>query len=162
MSRTMVEQSPLPSMPSIERPKTPSTSSPNTPPDEYDLPLKYSEPLYTEIRLDLPPFPKLPSSSTSKSRSRAHTITSFLPSHRRSGSSPPAVPTTSPPRKSKPPPSDSGNKGDSSLMKLGRSSRQGKKRSTTIGALAVAPAVMILKAELFTPQERKDDGSGRR
>lgn len=114
-----------------------------------------TEPLFTEINIPLPPLPK----PVSILRQRAHSLQSFRPfQHRRgpsidsntskaskasSTSSTSSATSASRPRKG-------------SLIKSRETAaamdlRKGHKRSRTIDALAVVPAVLVLRAELFTP-----------
>ncbi|KAF2260060.1 hypothetical protein CC78DRAFT_547828 [Lojkania enalia] len=110
---------------------------------------KYEEPLYTEIRIPLPPVPKQYKKGymdPTKPRSRAHTLSSFLPfqhHHRTSSSSS----TKSDPETSKE---------GSVVGSLKNSVVKGRKRGQTLEALAVAPAMLMLKTELFTPAEKRD------
>jgi hypothetical protein len=108
------------------------------------------EPLYTEIRIPLPKIAQ-PPTSTSTSRYRAHTLaSSFSPFHKRRSSSPSAGKNL---EKEKEKRASTG-----SMMKdlVTR-----KKRSGTVDALAVLPAVLIMSAELFTPEEEeKKNGKG--
>ncbi|KAF2634483.1 hypothetical protein P280DRAFT_239330 [Massarina eburnea CBS 473.64] len=115
---------------------------------------KYSstdEPLYTEINIPLPSLPKQkPSSVASTSRSRAHTLHSFRPWHRRSSSTDSACSKSSAgsseawPRIRK----EVKSKDVARAMDL----MKGRRRNGTIDALAVVPTVLVLSAELFTPE----------
>ncbi|KAF2475523.1 uncharacterized protein BDR25DRAFT_310880 [Lindgomyces ingoldianus] len=111
-------------------------------------PIHYEEPLYTEIRIPLPPIPQRPSSTpASKSRHRAHTLSSLSPFHRRRPSSPEKAGPGS---------------CESPAAAMMKSLTVGRKRSGTVDALAVVPAVLVLSAELFTPgQEGGKKGVGR-
>ncbi|KAF1972694.1 hypothetical protein BU23DRAFT_599463 [Bimuria novae-zelandiae CBS 107.79] len=114
---------------------------------------KYEEPLYTEINIPLPVIPK-PKVDTGK-RQKSHSISTFKPFHHRGSSS------------------DSTRKSGEEWPRIKKElkSREvaaamnlaGKhRRSATIDALAVVPAVLVLSAELFTPGERqKRKGCGK-
>jgi hypothetical protein len=124
-------------------------ASPNSEDDE--------NPLYTEINIPLPAVPAPPKESKQslspppKSRSRAVSLSSFSPFHRRSSSS------TSSGRASEEWPrikKEVKNKEVAAMMNLSHQSK--RTRSGTIDALAVVPAVLVLSAELFTPGQEKD------
>ena len=149
-------------------PTTPSDldSSPLATPEPQHAELNFGEPLahhdsplYTEINIPLPALPQPPSgveavsspatahlASPSQSRSRAHTVHSISPfqRHRNRSSSPEEARSERPqqPRQQHP------NHHGLSLRTLAR----GRSRSGTIDA-AIIPAVLVLKAELFTPSE---------
>jgi hypothetical protein len=124
-------------------------ASPNSEDDE--------NPLYTEINIPLPAVPTPPKESKQslspppKSRSRAVSLSSFSPFHRRSSSS------TSSGRASEEWPrikKEVKNKEVAAMMNLSHQSK--RTRSGTIDALAVVPAVLVLSAELFTPGQEKE------
>jgi hypothetical protein len=134
----------------------PSTiTPPSSPPAHSDLlPLgtpeqswskpEYPLPLYTEINIPLPASPGSmsdPLSSTNpKSHRSLHSLSPF--SHRRRASSPAASPEhVRESRKPEP------RRIELSMRDV---TKGGKKRSGTIDA-AIVPAVMVLRAELFTP-----------
>jgi len=129
---------------------TESSSSDYSPPTP---PLSDSgEPLYTEIRIPLPRIVQPPSSTsrsppTSTSRSRAQTLaSSFSPFHRRRSSSP-SVKKDLEKEKEK-------RISTGSMMKdlVNR-----KKMPGSVDALVVLPAVLVLSAELFTPEEEEEE-----
>lgn len=147
----------LPSSPEMEakRPQTPASPDHPPSPSLSEAPIspplkKYTEPLYTEINIPLPPVPKpkakpLPP-STSPSRPRAHSLASFRPFHRRGSSADSGVGKEEAwPRIKK----EVKSKEVAAAMSPARRDR----RSGTIDALAVVPAVLVLSAELFTPGE---------
>jgi hypothetical protein len=136
-----------------------SDASPLMSPEwKYDA----EEPLYTEINIPLPRLPKhkRADSIMSISRPRAHSLHhSFRAFHRRGSSSD----TTASKR------SAAGDEPWPRIKKEVKSKevatamniRKGHRRSSTIDALAVVPAVLVLSAELFTPGEgRKTKGRG--
>ena len=145
-----------------------STSAVTTPnaapePSSFVIPLASpnfeddENPLYTEINIPLPTVPAPPKESKQslspplKSRSRAVSLSSFSPFHRRSSSS------TSSGRASEEWPrikKEVKNKEVAAMMNLSHQSK--RTRSGTIDALAVVPAVLVLSAELFTPGQEKD------
>lgn len=110
---------------------------------------KYEEPLYTEINIPLPPLPKakVHSDHTGK-RPKAHSVSSFRPFHRRGSSSESTRKSGEEwPRIKK----EVKSREVAAAMNLaGRRHRGG-----TIDALAVVPAVLVLRAELFTPGIKK-------
>ncbi|KAF2621981.1 hypothetical protein BU25DRAFT_426090 [Macroventuria anomochaeta] len=124
-------------------------------------------PLYTEINIPLPAVPAPPKqapqslSPPPKSRSRAVSLSSLSPFHRRSPSISSSGRTSEEwPRIKK----EVKNKEVAAMMNLNHQSK--RNRSGTIDALAVVPAVLVLSAELFTPGQgnegrRKDSGVGR-
>lgn len=130
-------------------------------------------PLYTEINIPLPAVPAPPRQSQQsqrslqslsppvKSRSRAVSLSSLSPFHRRSSSiSASGRASEEWPRIKK----EVKNKEVAAAMNLNHQSK--RTRSGTIDALAVVPAVLVLSAELFTPGQtnegrRKDSGVGR-
>ncbi|KAF2707883.1 hypothetical protein K504DRAFT_458370 [Pleomassaria siparia CBS 279.74] len=142
------------------RPTSPtSTESMSSPPLTKSVPSPtIEEPLYTEIRIPLPRLAQQPpswskskskspytSACTSTSRSRAHTIASSLsPFHKRISSSPGA-------RREQ---------GSNDAKNVTRDLASRKKRAETVGALAVLPAVLMLSAELFTPEEKDRNEKG--
>ncbi|KAH6841981.1 hypothetical protein CUC08_Gglean007462 [Alternaria sp. MG1] len=158
--------------------------------------LQYEGPLYTEINIPLPHIPAPPTTSsasprlstsaasctsdttTEKRRGRSRTLSSLSPFRHRSSSSAsnpissPTSPTLSPSRNSEEWPRIRRDivksREVNAMMNLRHQSKRG--RSGTIDALAVVPAVLVLSAELFTPEEengrggregRKDSGVGR-
>ncbi|KAF2737452.1 hypothetical protein EJ04DRAFT_510320 [Polyplosphaeria fusca] len=124
--------------------------------------IQHDEPLYTEINIPLPPLPKQFANKTSlapespKPRSRSHTLHSMLPFHHRRSSSTESEKAV---KFKHFPDMDSESSNDtphtaSSIKSIIR----GRRRNQTVGAgaLAVAPAVLMLRAELFTPGEERD------
>lgn len=106
---------------------------------------RYEEPLYTEINIPLPPLPKpkVNPMLTGK-RPKSHSISSFRPFHRRGSSSDSTRKSGEDwPRIKK----EVKSREVAAAMNLTSRSR----RSGTIDALAVVPAVLVLSAELFTP-----------
>lgn len=142
--------------PEPQTPTTPTTplapATPETDASPFASPEpKYEEPLYTEINIPLPPLPKQKPSP--KSRSRAHTLHSLKPFHRRGSSSDSTSKGEEWPRIKK----EVKSKEVAAAMNLTTRHR----RSGTVDALAVVPAVLMLSAELFTPGEgvkRKNGG----
>lgn len=118
---------------------------------------KYEEPLYTEINIPLPPLPKpKANSSVTGKRQKSQTISSFHPFHRRGSSSDTANKSVEDwPRIKK----EVKSREVAAAMSL--TSRH--KRSGTVDALAVIPAILVLSAELFTPSDgtKKKDRSGK-
>ena len=128
--------------------------------DEEPTPLsspepRYEEPLYTEINIPLPPLPKpkVNPMLTGK-RPKSHSISSFSPFHRRGSSSDSTRKSGEEwPRIKK----QVKSREVAAAMNLTSRSR----RSGTVDALAVVPAVLVLSAELFTPgdgEKKKGDG----
>lgn len=135
----------------------------------------HSEPLYTEISIPLPRLPSPPRNSTSSlspppqthTRTRGRSLSSLSPFNRARSSSTSTTDRVSEewPRVR---PSILKNREVATAMDLGHQSKRG--RSSTVDALAVVPAVLVLSAELFTPGgeeggvaegRRKDSGVGR-
>ncbi|KAH4257105.1 hypothetical protein HBI04_152730 [Parastagonospora nodorum] len=132
------------------------------------------EPLYTEINIPLPRLPSPPQTPTnpsqefqlsppsstlspppSHSRSRSRSLSSFsLSPFRSRSSSTSTTATTTPERLVKP--SILRSREVAAAMDLEQKGRRG--RSSTIDALAVVPAVLVLSAELFTPGGEKSGG----
>lgn len=145
-------------MDSTEEPQThnPTTLPTITPQPEpftiSDLQPSPQEPLYTEINIPLPQLQKpRPSSSYSTLRNRAHSLhPSFKPFHRRGSSSDSSSSTQgyAAPRPVREEPVVKSRE-VAAAMDL----RKRHRRSRTVDALAVVPAVLILRAELFTPGE---------
>jgi hypothetical protein len=122
------------------------------------------EPLYTEINIPLPrlptPPPQTPASPSinrnclspppTHSRSRSRSLSSFSLFRPRSSSTSSSQTSQSidvPDRLVKP--SILKSREVAAAMNLGHQSKRG--RSSTVDALAVVPAVLVLSAELFTP-----------
>ncbi|QRC95888.1 hypothetical protein JI435_055270 [Parastagonospora nodorum SN15] len=132
------------------------------------------EPLYTEINIPLPRLPSPPQTPTnppqgfqlsppssslspppSHSRSRSRSLSAFsLSPFRSRSSSTSTTATTTPERLVKP--SILRSREVAAAMDLEQKGRRG--RSSTIDALAVVPAVLVLSAELFTPGGEKSCG----
>ncbi|KAF2998279.1 hypothetical protein E8E13_006936 [Curvularia kusanoi] len=119
------------------------------------------DPLYTEINIPLPAVPAPPKESNKtlspppKSRSRAVSLSSLSPFHRRSSSVSSSVSSSG--RSSEEWPrikKEVKNKEVAAMMNLNHQSK--RNRSGTIDALAVVPAVLVLSAELFTPGQEND------
>ncbi|KAH4932412.1 hypothetical protein HBI30_178270 [Parastagonospora nodorum] len=122
------------------------------------------EPLYTEINIPLPRLPSPPQTptnpppgvsaiTTNRSRSRSLSAFSLSPFRSRSSSTSTTA-TTTPERLVKP--SILRSREVAAAMDLEQKGRRG--RSSTIDALAVVPAVLVLSAELFTPGGEKSCG----
>ena len=138
-------------------PTSPTTplpySDPASPPSK-----KPTEPLYTEINIPLPPLPSpKPKSrpfSPPPSRLRSHSLASFHPFHRRGSSVDSGVGKEEAwPRIKK----EVKSKEVAAAMDFRRRDR----RSGTIDALAVVPALLVLSAELFTPGEEGKKREGK-
>ncbi|KAF2008044.1 hypothetical protein P154DRAFT_14473 [Amniculicola lignicola CBS 123094] len=156
-SPAAIPGSTLPQAPIEDQTESPDSSSPNTPE------MQYEEPLYTEINIPLPPLPQarppIPPKSRDRPRARAHTIHSPFSFHRRRPSSPPskAPPSTEKEmalflgedkRESEKTRGAAKGAGWQEMMK---EKMKGRKRNQTVDALAIVPAVLVLRAELFTP-----------
>ncbi|KAH7082734.1 hypothetical protein BKA63DRAFT_501543 [Paraphoma chrysanthemicola] len=152
-----------------------------------DFDFAYEEPLYTEINIPLPRLPSpsrtslqrttpqsspsaLPSSSPSEraqaqtsshSRSRAKSLSSFPLFRSRSSSTSTQTSTSTGATEPWPRvrPAHVKNREVAAAMDLRHQSKRG--RSSTIDALAVVPAVLVLSAELFTPGTGEKDKEGR-
>lgn len=141
-------------------------------PSPFTVPLsspkteKEESPLYTEINIPLPAVPAPPKQTQAtlspppKSRSRAISLSSLSSFRRRSGSISSERASEEWPRIKK----QVRNKEVAAMMNLDHESK--RKRSGTIDALAVVPAVLVLSAELFTPGQanegsKRDSGVGR-
>ncbi|PVH97989.1 hypothetical protein DM02DRAFT_730156 [Periconia macrospinosa] len=125
-----------------------------------DLKTNPKEPLYTEINIPLPPLRKRGPTSYSTLRNRAHSLhSSFKPFHRRGSSSDSsALAKESVAPRPPPPPSHEApavvkSRETAAAMNL----RKGHRRSRTVDALAVVPAVLVLRAELFTPVREEEE-----
>ncbi|ORY08341.1 hypothetical protein BCR34DRAFT_603592 [Clohesyomyces aquaticus] len=141
--------SPIPQSPTTPTmPATVDISSPEASPLATPEPIQYEEPLYTEIRIPLPPIPQ--PSTPPKSRHRAHTLASLSPFHHRSRSS--STATNSNVNVDRPQ--------DSPAAAMMKSLTKGRKRSGTVDALAIVPAVLVLSAELFTPRKDEEKEGG--
>jgi len=130
------------------------SSSRSSPEPKYDD----EEPLYTEINIPLPPIPKPRAvGAAAKPRAKSHSISSFRPFHRRGSSS-----------------DSTGGSGEewprvrkqvkSREVAAAMNVASRGRRSGTVDALAVVPAVLMLSAELFTPGQggsRTKEGGGR-
>ncbi|CAI6342407.1 unnamed protein product [Periconia digitata] len=111
-----------------------------------DLKRDPKEPLFTEINIPLPSLPKKGPSTYAHLRTRAHSLQSLRPFHRRGSSSDSSTSKSSASRVAQEP-SSVKSREVAAAMDLGKRHR----RSRTIDALAVVPAVLVLRAELFTP-----------
>lgn len=142
-------------------------STPDAAPLTWTKSQKTEDPLYTEINIPLPTVPT-PSknaqqtlSPPTKSRSRAVSLSSLSPFRSRGSS------TSSSGRASEEWPrikKEVKNKEIAAMMNLNHQSK--RNRSSTIDALAVVPAVLVLSAELFTPgqgeaERRRSRGGSR-
>jgi hypothetical protein len=144
---------------------TTPNAAPEPSPEPFVVPLASptedeETPLYTEINIPLPAVPAPPKQSPAalsppaKTRSRAVSLSSLSPFHRRSSSlSASARASDEWPRIKK----EVKNREIAAMMNLNHQSK--RNRSGTIDALAVVPAVLVLSAELFTPGQ---DNGGRR
>ncbi|PSN72235.1 hypothetical protein BS50DRAFT_246855 [Corynespora cassiicola Philippines] len=144
MATTTLDSSPTPDPTTTRAEHVPPAASPELAPPPVIVESKDEEPLYTEIQIPLPPIPqpKRTQTSTSKSRPRAHTLHSLSPFHRRSSSGSRKEEEQWPRIKK-----EVKSKEIAAAMNL----TNRHKRSGTVDALAVVPAVLILSAELFTP-----------
>lgn len=117
---------------------------------------RYEEPLYTEINIPLPPLPKAKvHPALTGRRPKSHTISSHHPFHRRGSSSDSTRKSGEEwPRIKK----EVKSREVAAVMNLATRHR----RSGTVDALAVVPAVLVLSAELFTPgdgaKKKKNEG----
>ncbi|KAF2025682.1 hypothetical protein EK21DRAFT_93004 [Setomelanomma holmii] len=163
-----------------------STTSIPSPSHECDAPfpdfdITYEEPLYTEINIPLPRLPSpsrnaVQSSSSalastsqtqqaqpSHSRSRARSLSSFSPFRPRSFSSASSTSRNGTDATADPwpriRPSKVKNREVAAAMDLKHQNK--RNRSSTIDALAVVPAVLVLSAELFTPGSGRDGKGGK-
>jgi hypothetical protein len=132
-------------------PTTPELDpSPLTTPESRYAEPHYETPLYTEINIPLPTLPQSSTSAVEHSsaasskptgrRKRAHTLHSISPFHKSHSSSPEGAVKQQQQNHQHP------NHHGLSLRTLAK----GRSRSGTIEA-AIVPAVLVLKAELFTP-----------
>jgi hypothetical protein len=164
----------------MEQQSTPTheSSAPMFATPDFKFEPSHDEPLYTEINIPLPRLPSPPRTSLSPphqthNRNRARSLSS-LASFTRARSS--STTTSSPNRSSYDSPHTSSpsrasddyprirpsilkNREIAAAMDLNHASKRG--RSSTIDALAVVPAVLVLSAELFTPAEKSGKEMGR-
>ncbi|KAF1951604.1 hypothetical protein CC80DRAFT_508786 [Byssothecium circinans] len=160
---TSTHEETLPSPPTPVTPTAPTIELDPSPLSSLEPKYDANEPLYTEINIPLPPLPKQKRfESTSTSRPRAHTLHYFRPFHRRGSSSESTSSKMS----------AAGNEAWPRIKKEIKSKeiaaamdlKQGHRRNRTLDALAVVPTVLVLSAELFTPEEggrKKGKGDGK-
>ncbi|KAF2805033.1 uncharacterized protein BDZ99DRAFT_524759 [Mytilinidion resinicola] len=123
-----------------------STSPPTTPSLQPELSAP-EEPLFTEINIPLPALPASPSPSPSKPRHRSISLSSLSFHRHDSSSSHTSHQSPSHTHTAKP---DEKRAAGLATIKEHQTSAL-RSRTQTLGALAVAPAVLMLSAELFTP-----------
>lgn len=118
---------------------------------------QYDVPLYTEINIPLPPLPSTLMTATPacpsallpnlKQRDRVHSLHGFSPFHRRRSSSHVGLQATERSGNEKP-------RIELSMRAVGKGT---KPRSGILGA-AIGPAMMVLRAELFMPEDKEGRG----